>query len=329
MANIKDVAKACKVSVSTVSYALNDSDIISKETKERIKQKAKELNYVPNAYARGLKNKQTFNIGVFIPGFEGPIHHTILSGIAQVVQNDAVKYNLLVTLADDKMTLIKERSVDIAVIMDARISDDMIKELCQLVPIVTFDKNTKCRRVYNTNIQNFEGMREMTNLMLSKGCKRVGYILGSKESFHNHLRFEGYLTALKESGIPYNFDIIYDADAFTEIAGYNIVVDALNRLEELPFDALVCGNDELALGAIAALNEYGYQIPRDVLISGFDNIEKGSYSTPTLTTISVDWFDYGVKIANLVLAILKKEKHEERISIPSEIIERDSTKRIF
>jgi LacI family transcriptional regulator len=82
MATIKDLAKYCNVSISTVSYALNDSDEISVETKERIKKAAKELNYVPNAYARGLKRRRTYNIGVVISGFEGPIHHNVLAGIA-------------------------------------------------------------------------------------------------------------------------------------------------------------------------------------------------------------------------------------------------------
>ena len=86
MVTIKDIAKYCGCSISTVSYALNDSDLVSEKTKERIRQAAKELNYTPNAYASGLKRKKTYNIGVVISGFDGPIHHNVLAGISNYLQ---------------------------------------------------------------------------------------------------------------------------------------------------------------------------------------------------------------------------------------------------
>lgn len=326
MANIKDLARYCNVSVSTVSYALNNSDEISEETKHRIRKAAKELNYVPNAYARGLKNKQTFNIGIFIPGFEGPIHHTVLSGIARVINQNDNKYNMIVTLADEKMLLIKERSVDLAVIMDSRVRDDVIKELSSIVPIITFDKKVDGDNIFNTFLDNADGMYKQTLALIEKGCKKIAYMLGSRESYHNHLRFEGYLRGLKENNKVIDLALVYDADAFVDIRGYEVMNNIISDNNGiLPFDAIICANDELAIGAIKSLIENGFKVPEQIKVTGFDNIDKSSYVTPTISTVAVDWFHYGENLANLALDILNK-KETSGFSIPIEIIQRESSK---
>ena len=325
MANIKDLAKYCNVSISTVSYALNDSDEISEETKARIKAAAKELNYVPNAYARGLKKRKTYNIGVVVSGFEGPIHHNVLAGIAEGLKELNSKYNMLVTLSDERMFLIKEKSVDLAIIMDSRANSDIIKELSKIVPIITFDHYVTGDNIYHTTIDNMQGIYLETKNLISKGSKNIAYLLGSRHSSHNRKRFEGYVKALEESGIKVNHDIVFDADAFTEQKGFDVINEFALKNKQLPFDSLICANDELAIGAINALKCNGFRVPEDVKVAGFDNIEKGKIVSPTLSTVSVDWKFYGKQFAKLALDILKHKK-VETIEIPVQIIERESTK---
>lgn len=327
MANIKDVAKYCNVSISTVSYALNDSDEISEETKLKIKKAAKELNYVPNAYARGLKKRKTYNIGVVISGFEGPIHHTILAGIASTLKELESDYNMIVTLSDEKMFLVKEKSVDLAIIMDAKANNDIICELSKIVPIITFDHYIIGDNIYNTSIDNMEGIYLETKDLISKGCKKIGYILGSRHSSHNRKRFEGYVKAFEECNIKLDESIIFDADAFTEQRGFDVINEIALKNIKLPFDSLICANDELAIGAILALKKNGYKVPDDIMVAGFDNIEIGKYIHPSLSTVSVDWKYYGNKMAKLALDILS-QKEVEDIIIPVQIIERESTKKI-
>ena len=100
MVTIKDLAKYCNYSVTTVSYALNGSSEIPEETKNKIIKAAKELNYVPSAYARGLKKKKTYNIGVYIPGFEGPVRHIVLAGLAAGFKENDSRYQMIVLLPD-------------------------------------------------------------------------------------------------------------------------------------------------------------------------------------------------------------------------------------
>ena len=325
MANIKDLAKYCNVSISTVSYALNESKEIREETKARIKAAAKELNYVPNAYARGLKKRKTYNIGVVVSGFEGPIHHNILAGIADALKELNSKYNMLVTLSDERMFLVKEKSVDLAIIMDSRANNDIIIELSKIVPIITFDHFVIGDNIYNTTIDNMQGIYLETMDLISKGCKKIAYLLGSKHSSHNRIRFEGYVKAFEDSKMTLDKSIIFDADAFTEQKGFDVINEFALRNKQLPFDSLICANDELAIGAIKALKCNGFRVPEDVMVAGFDNIDKGKYMTPSLSTVSVDWKNYGKLMAKLALDILKHKK-VEAIEIPVQIIERESTK---
>lgn len=325
MTNIKDLAKYCNVSISTVSYALNDSPRISYETKQRIKQAAKDLHYIPNASARSLKCKHTSNIGVFIPGFEGTVHNLILSGIANVLTQSDSKYNMIVSLIDDKMNLIKQRTVDIAIVMDSRIKDAQLHRLSEIEPIITFDKYSLGDNIYNTNIDNTLGTYLETELLIKKGCKRIAFLLGSNASYHNQNRYIGYVKALKEYGIELDVNLVYDADAFTEIRGYEVIRDVIRNNDKLPFDAIVCANDELAMGAMVALKEQNYNIPYDCKVVGFDNINMGQYFKPAVTTVAVDWVGYGVKLAQLALDILAG-KECEGFDMPVYIIERDSSK---
>lgn len=325
MATIKDVAKYCNVSVTTVSYALNDSDEISKETKARIKKAAEELNYVPNAHASGLKRKKTFKIGVMISGFEGPVHHNVLSGIAKRLVERDNRYTLLVTVSDENLFLIKQKNLDLAIIMDAKVNTDIIRDLSKIVPIITFDHYIIGDNIYNTTMDNKQGIYLETMDLISKGCKKIAYILGSKHSSHNKLRFEGYVKAFEDSNKEIDYSIIFDADAFTERKGFEVINEFAFKNEQLPFDSLICANDELAVGAMEALKKHGYKIPEDILVAGFDDIEKGKYIYPTLSTVSVDWKYYGNQIADLALDILNDHNGHD-VEIPVQIIERESTK---
>ena len=327
MVTIKDIAKYCGCSISTVSYALNDSDLVSEKTKERIRQAAKELNYTPNAYASGLKRKKTYNIGVVISGFDGPIHHNVLAGISNYLQEINSEYRLLVTIADEKMFLIKQRIIDLAIIMDARANKEIIKELSKFVPIVTFDHFIIGDNIYNTTIDNMQGMYLHTKDLISKGCKKIAYMLGSKLSTHNKRRFDGYVKAFEEANMQIDESIIFDADAFTEQRGFDVIDEIISKNEHIAFDALVCSNDELAIGAIKALQNNGYNVPYDVKVTGFDNIEKGALFSPSLSTVHVDWRNYGEEMAKFALDILNG-KEVTTLATPVKIIKRQSSMKI-
>ena len=124
MPTIKDVAKLAGVSISTASYALNNQPNVHKETKERIMNAARELNYYPNGIARNLKTKRTGNIGVFVYGFAGPIFSDVLEGIRQKLQEN--NFNIIVSSGKASANLLNERQVDGAIVFDSQLSDDVL-----------------------------------------------------------------------------------------------------------------------------------------------------------------------------------------------------------
>ena len=325
MVTIKDLAKYCNCSISTVSYALNGSNQVSEKTRERIQKAAKELDYTPNAFASSLKRKKTYNIGVVISGFDGPVHHTVLAGMSNYLLESGSPYHLLVTVSDEKMFLIKQKTLDLAIIMDAKANNDIIKELSKIVPIITFDHYIIGENIYNTTIDNMQGIYLETMDLISKGCKRIAYLLGSRLSTHNKRRFEGYVKAFDESGMKIDNSIIYDADAFTEQRGFDVINEVVSENKQLPFDSIICSNDELAIGAIKALIKNGYNVPNDVKVVGFDNIEKGELFTPSLSTVNVDWRKYGEEMIKLAFEILSGNQ-VNTLNVPVQIIERESSK---
>lgn len=324
---IKDVALASGYSVTTVSYALNGSSEIPKETKDKILKVAKDLNYVPNAYARALKSKKTYNIGVYIPDFDGPVHPKIVSGLASGFKKIDRRYKMVVLLHDDEMSFVRENYLDLAILMDPKISSDVILELSKIVPLVMFDKIIDGKNIYLADINNEDEMYELTKMLIERNLDRIGYVSGSSDSYHNKSRFNGFLRAHLEKNKKVNNDIIYEANGFTEAHGYNTVKEVLEKSDNLPFDALMCANDELAIGAMRAIKEAGYNVPNDVKVTGFDGIELASIVYPSLTTIAIDWVSLGEKIAKYSLDILKK-KHMDNLFVITDIkiIERKSTK---
>ena len=325
---IKDLAKYCGVSIATVSYALNDSPEVSQETKERIRKAAIELNYYPSNLAKGLKQQKTNCIGILITGFEGTAHSLILSGLANSFRNSG-KYQMLVTIADKDVSLVRTKMVDLAIVMDSRINDEELISLSRIVPIVTFDKNVTGDNIYPTFITNIESIYELTSRLIENGSKRIAYLLGSSQSNHNLLRFKGYVKALKDHNKELDNSIVYDANSFTKQAGYNTILKALQDEDGiLPFDAIVAGNDELAIGAINALKEFGYDVPKDVKVTGFDNILEGNLMKPTLTTVDVNWTVYGEKMGEFAFKVLEDPKKLESntLLIDTTIMERESSK---
>jgi len=327
MATIKDIAKLCNVSVSTVSYALRYKEsTISETTKQRIRKVASDLNYVPNAHAVRLKKQETHQIGIFVPGFQGHIHPTLLAGIATVVRTIQSPYNMIVTFCDDQRNPVTSREVDLAIVMDPRINDELIQTMASIVPVITFDKEITGNNIYTTILNQGDAIKQLTQFYINQGFKRIGFIQGSLQSHHNTERFNAYKETLNEASIALDDNIIYSPNAFTVFKGHEVIHNALNSVDVLPFDALIACNDELAIGAMNALSELGFHAPTDYQLSGFDNIIETDYQTPTITSVAVDWFQYGIAIGRLALRILNEEVVTENLMVDCSIVYKESTK---
>ena len=327
MATIKDVAKASGYGIATVSYALNDHPKIPENTKKKILEIAKQLNYVPNASARTLKTKKSYKVGIFVPGFKGNVHPTILAGITSVFKNDRSKYKMLVTIVDPEFLLVYEKQIDLALIIGGHVEKERIIDISKHIPVVLVDNQIQYNNVYNTYIDNYNGIIKRVKDFYKKGANRFIYISGTKNSNHNTERLEGFKQGIKDCNLKIEDQVILEANAFDSNRGHQVMKDFLNG-NKMDYNALICANDELAFGAIEALKEANYSVPNDILVSGFDNIDKCNYHVPTLSTINVDWYHYGITLGQMMLDILEDRTVEKEIYISSELVDRESGEKL-
>ena len=303
MSTIKDVAKKAGVSISTASYALNDLPNVHPDTKKRILEAAKELNYYPNGVARNLKTKRTGNIGVFIYGFAGPIFSDVLEGIRQKLQEN--NYNIVVSSGKSSINLLKERQVDGAIIFDGQLTDDLLLVYANHgLPLYVLDRQLKGTNIYSSLIDNEGLVYHFIKDMIKEGYKKFAYLSGPTDAFNNNHRYDGFKQALKEAHIEQHQ--YYQGD-FTIHGGYEIGKNILKIKDRPKF--IFCANDESAIGLMKALKEANINIPQDIAVAGFDNIYLGEYVTPKLTTIGIDHTEWGRKVAHSLINIVSKQQY--------------------
>lgn len=311
MATIKDVAKAAKCSISTVSYALNNDKRIPAITANRIKKIAEEINYLPSAAARNLKKQNTKTILVAISDFGGPVYHELLDGIhRELAQN---QYTMIVSTGVSTGNLLKQKTADGAIISDVNITDKFLNQISQnFNPIIVLDRSLKTDNIHNMTIDNHQIMSLLANDIIAKGYKKIAYVHGVKNTYDNQTRFSG----LKESLENNNLTIFREYFGnFTKESGEAIALEILQ--ESSKPDMLVCGNDEMALGIMEVMQKNNVEIPRDIGISGFDDIQLSSYFNPKLSSVKINHFQWGQRIAKTLLKLLKEKvvKTEKELGI--------------
>ncbi|MFN3135343.1 MAG: LacI family DNA-binding transcriptional regulator [Candidatus Kryptonium sp.] len=336
MATIKDVAKKAGVSISTVSYVLNNKGKVSEATRERVLQIAQELNYIPNTFAKGLKKKQYELVALIVHEIKGPFYDSIVRGIQDVLHSFG--YNLLIfcTLENRREDINKFLRTGIVngflVLTPAVKTDDILKWAHQF-KIVTLDRIVNDNRIKSVRINNEKGAYEVVKYLNNLGHKKIGFMKGSKDSLDARERFRGFSHAMHDLKLEIDQSLIFEGD-FTEESGYKIMKNFIKKNKKKNFPtALFCANDEMAIGALKALKEENIDVPNDISLIGFDDIELSSYVSPALTTVRRPMYQLGSIAAHMLLSMLneKNERTEglSNVVLDVELIIRESTKGIL
>lgn len=322
MVTIKDVAKACGYSVSTVSYALNDSDNIPQVTKDKIWAVAKKLKYYPNAAARNLKSKSTNNIGFFISGFSGPVYHKIYDGVAEVINKS--NYHLIITFSQNAKKMIRERQIDAAIIMCPQVEDSVIEHANRLgMPVFLLDRlENGDEHTYSHMLDSYTGASLATQELVDEGHKTIAYLSGIVGSFVDQERYRAFHSVIEAADSSIQEKVYFGN--FTEESGYQLVQSLQGQL---PFDAIFCANDEMAIGFIKGCNEFGIKVPDDVSVIGFDNVDLGHYINGGLTTIDVNQSKWGSEVAEDLLLVLEGKHVDKQKVCPVELHLRNTTRK--
>jgi LacI family transcriptional regulator len=330
---IKDLAKMLNISVSTVSRALRDTYDVSPETKEKVSALAKELKYRPNFNATGLAKRSTHNIGIILPYITNYFFSTVITGVQEIAYSK--DFNVTLYLTNDSA----EREASIAQNLFVSGLDGLLvsvssnsnscfhfQELMDSgLPVVFFDRVPEELHTSKVIQDNFEGAFTAVEHLIQSGYKKIAHIAGPEGMTFTGKRLEGYFAALKKYNIPIRQEwIIYSS--FTQESGENDVHE-LWKLKDKP-DSIFAVNDRKAVGAMIALKKLNVKIGKEVGVIGFANDPISSVITPTLTTISVPSFDIGRFSCELLLKHIKKKNfHPQEITLPGELIVRESTMR--
>lgn len=320
-ATIKDIAKAAGVSISAVSYALNNSGPVSREKRERILQLAKEMDYVPSGIARSLKLQKKGFVGYCAYSLAGSVFGPVMKGIEDVF-HDTGQEMVACSFSPETTRVTKlltEKMVDGAIIFAEYIEDSLLKRLANAdFPIVVLDRDLHDEYISCILIENQEGAYQVGTAIHKRGMRRVGYIYGS--GFDGKERRKGFLKAV--SDYQFLLDPVWEIDGEWQDRVTCQKIQAAVKSGNLP-EVIFAFNDEMAKGCMEALQSAGYRIPEDVSVIGLDDIAVSEHLTPSLTTVRRPMYDLGVLAAQTLDDMLHGKPGVRRM-LPTEIIWRES-----
>lgn len=317
---LKDVAKQAGVSIAAASYALNGTGTISEATRGRVLKAAEELNYHPNAFARNLKSQKSGTIGVFITRFSGLFYEDILEGIHHTVLD--TDFELIVCPESRPVNKhLTQRQVDGAIVFDSKISSDLLLNLASSsFPIIVLDRLVDSPYLYPVLLDNEQGAKETFYHLYNQGARRIFYITGASDSLDNAERMRAFVDEAQRNDVAIH---IYSGN-FTQESGYD-VGRLIVRSRDFP-EAVFCGNDQMAIGLIKALNESHIRVPEDIAVVGFDDIPIAEYMQPSLTTVGYSRFSWGSQAATELIDFLRNGTPIQPVRIPVNLIPRDSSR---
>lgn len=307
---IKDIAQAAGVSHTTVSRALRGSATLAPRTVARIQEIAKELGYIPNTVARGLKTKRSGILGVLITHIHDPFFAEVISGIEDVLLQNNYSLFLASSYANpqreaDIVQAMSAQRVDGVIICSTQVSEAHRQQLEQFgVPTVLMNNQATEEMANSLYHDDMYGSRTVTEHLIGLGHGRIAYLGNEKTGRTNSDRLTGYQQALQAAGLAHNPAYVVQC-ASGSIQSGAAGASHLLRLTPRP-TAVVCFSDRIAIGAMQTLHQAGWRIPETCSLTGFDNIEMAAYTAPPLTTFNQPKRQMGIEAAQMMLSIIEQ-----------------------
>ena len=324
---LKAVAQHLGLTPGTISAVLNDSPSarsIPQETKNRIHAAAKELNYRPNFFARTLRNKRTYTIGVIAEEIGDSYSSPIISGIEQYLRKRDYFFLTVVHRHDPALLsrysqLLSERGVEGIITVDTTVQE------APMLPTVAVAGHRKLKGVTNIVLDHERAAVLALNHFQELHHERIAFMRGNPLSADSKDRWDAICRVAAQMGMKMDPELILqiDTDDATPMLGYPLAKQLLARNQ--PFTALFAYNDISAIGAIRALQEHGLRVPHDVSVMGFDDIPGAMFHTPSLTTVRQTLNRMGEVAAQTLLERIEGKTEDSEIAIEPELVVREST----
>lgn len=325
---LQQVAEHVGLSTGTVSAVLNDSPsaaAIPKKTKDRILAAAKDLNYRPNFFARSLRKKRTFTIGVITEEIGDSYGAMVISGVEAFLSNNKYFFLTVVHRHNPEMLqqytgILLARGVEGFITVDTSVTHP------PPLPTVAVAGHHAVKNVTNIVLDHVEAAQSVIKHLVCLGHSNVAFIKGQPFSSDSADRWRAISDACSDLGIRMRKELTVElqGDDPSPNPGYQAAKELLAR--KVPFTALFAYNDISAVGAIRAIRESGLSVPKDVSVVGFDDIREAAYHLPSLTTVRQPLREMGeIAARTLVERIEGKAKFPAEIAVKPELVIREST----
>lgn len=331
---IYDISEKANVSPSTVSRVINGNEKVSEKTRKLVLEKIEELNFRPNALARSLSNKKTHSIGFIVPDIKNPY----FSSIYYEVEKEASKRGYTVLLANSKsdyereselLDVFLQKQVDGIVFMGGRIDTNLcdkkyhkeLVDISKIVPIVMTSKSDiPIPQVY---ADETNASLELIEHLKSQGCKKIGLLGGSDDINVSKWRRQFCRSACQKLGLEIRPEWVING-SFSIESGRECMEKLFSNVE-MP-DAVCCINDEVAVGALNYASSQGFEVPQNILLTGFDGSYMSEAVFPQITTVQCNYDEFGKRVFSLLMSNIRKDRSDRVITVNPRVVVRGSTR---
>lgn len=311
---IKDIARVCDVSYSTVSRVLNGKNIRQNAKNDRILATARALGYTPHNIARQLVTKETDTIGMIIPDISNP-HY---SEITKSVQDYANSLGYQVLISNTDWDVVKEAAVKDS-LLAKNVAGIIVMPVCDRshvifrsaeVPMVFLGTRTEEKHIDYVVMDNVKATMDAAEYLIGRGCRNLAYIGRKISNFSSRDRLEGFHKALEHHNLLAE-SIAIQAESLQFLGGSEEVMMLLNRVPRP--DGIIAFNDQLAIGVLDGIAKCGYTVGKDILVVGFDNLRISALPQIELTTITPSKKELGKVAVDLILRRRRNPDAERKI----------------
>ncbi|WP_045744914.1 MULTISPECIES: LacI family DNA-binding transcriptional regulator [Actinoplanes] len=330
MATIADVARAAGVSPMTVSNVINGHPHVRESTRVKVLSAMTALDYRVNVAARNLRRGRTGVIGLAVPEIHRPYYGQFAAAIIAAAQRRDLRVSIEQTGASREnelavLAVSRNRLYDGLILSTVGMGAADVEHLRVPYPVVILGERIFQAPVDHVAMPNVDGARAAVRHLVDRGCRRIAMLTGAETRDVNvsRLRLTGYRLALESAGLAYDPALVQRMDAMSMAAAAERVHTMVAA--GLDFDGLFCLTDTAAIGALRAFADLGVRVPAQVKVIGFDSIEEGRFTVPSLSTIDPDHTAMADRAVDLLVRRIEGDRgHEEFVSGFS-LVAREST----
>ncbi|GGD59422.1 LacI family DNA-binding transcriptional regulator [Paenibacillus nasutitermitis] len=327
MSTIKDIARHAGVSVATVSYVLNNTRYVSPDKKERVIAAIQELNYVPNAAARGLRARESRTIGLIVSDISNPFYPDLAKACEDVAQRHGYAVHMINTNDEPErmrqaVSQAREGKIDGLIVTTALEADRELLEslLDRGFPVVLAHRRLEGLGADLIESDNFGGGKIAARHMLALGHRRIAFLSGVEGSPISEWRVAGYRQAMREAGIDVRPEWVLSGEA-KYAQSYDRTIQYADMAADARPTAIINVSDIGAMGVLDAAADRGLRVPGDVAVMGFDDLFLAAFRSVQLTTVRIPRYELGGQATELLLKRIGKAEAERRhVVLPVDLV---------